>query len=212
MSTLNKPLNKILEMNSTLTLKTACGAGILPYVDEIARLRITIFREFPYLYDGSEAYEQDYLKTYTESDDSIAVLIMDRNKLVGVSTGLPMEDEEDDFKRPFLERGYNPAAIFYCGESILEKEFRGRGIYKQFFEERESHARRLNRFQWICFCSVQRPAGHPLRPDDYRPLDHIWQTYGYEKHPELTTTYRWKDIDEKTESDKPMVFWVKELE
>lgn len=198
-------------MQHSLSIKTVTGPDIEPYTNDLALLRIEIFREFPYLYDGSLEYEKSYLDTYIQSDRSIAVLVFDNDNLVGASTGLPMEDEEEDFKRPFVDKDYDPATVFYCGESILKKKYRGRGIYSRFFEERESHAKRLGEFRWICFCAVQRPADHPLRPDNYQPLDPIWQKYGYDKHPELTTTYRWKDIDEEPESDKTMEFWMKEI-
>lgn len=195
----------------TLSITTVTGTDLKPFITDLAQLRIEVFREFPYLYDGDLDYEESYLDTYLQSDKSIAVLVFDKGRLVGASTGLPMDHEVEDFKRPFLEQCHDPSTVFYCGESILKKEYRGRGIYRRFFEERESHAKRLGGFRTICFCAVHRPADHPLRPEDYRPLDPIWQKFGYEKHPELTTTYRWKDIDEELESDKVMVFWLKKI-
>ena len=198
-------------MPDSLTLKTETGRGIEKYLHDLAKLRIEVFREFPYLYDGSLEYEKTYLETYTQSAQSIAVLVFDGDQLVGASTGLPMDHEEDDFKRPFTQQGYDPETVFYCGESILKEEFRGRSIYRRFFEERELHAQRLGGFQRICFCAVQRPDSHPLRPNNYQPLDPVWQKFGYKKHPDLTTTYRWKDVDEDSESEKTMVFWMKEI-
>lgn len=195
----------------TLSITTVTGTELKPIITSLAQLRIEVFREFPYLYDGDLDYEETYLDTYLQSDKSIAVLVFDDDQLVGASTGLPMDHEVEDFKRPFLEQGYDPSTVFYCGESILKKEYRGRGIYRRFFEERESHAKRLGGFRTICFCAVQRPAEHPLRPDHYQPLDPVWQKFGYEKQPELTTTYRWKDVDEELESGKKMVFWMKEI-
>lgn len=194
-----------------ISIKTVAGRDLEPFITDLAHLRIEVFREFPYLYDGSLEYELSYLNTYLQSSQSIAVLVYDDGRLVGASTGLPMNHEEEEFKRPILKGGYDPASVFYCGESILKKEYRGRGIYRKFFDERESHAKQLGGFNTICFCAVQRPADHPLRPDDYRPLDPVWKKFGYKKHPEFTTTYRWKDIDEESESDKTMVFWMKEI-
>jgi len=194
-----------------LTIKTFTGWGIMPHIPDLARLRIRVFRDFPYLYDGSLEYEESYLSTYLESPDSLAVIVFDGAKAVGASTALPMEDETEEFKRPFIKQGYNPEEIFYCGESVLMKEYRGRGLYSRFFKEREDHASRLGRFRLVCFCGVVRPDDHPLRPPNYRPLDPIWESYGYTRHPELTTTYRWKDIEKEEETDKEMVFWLKGL-
>lgn len=196
---------------SSHTIRIVHGKEIELHLEALAALRIEIFREFPYLYDGSFEYEKNYLKTYVNSPESIAVLIFDGDRMVGASTGLPIADETDEFKAPFLQNGYHPDRIFYCGESILKQHYRGRGIYSVFMRERENHAKQIGRFEKICFCGVVRPENHPLRPDDYRPLDLIWTKFGYQKHPDLTTYYHWKDLDEETESAKKMVFWLKPL-
>jgi GNAT superfamily N-acetyltransferase len=200
-------------MTDSITIKRFTGQDpeLQRYLPDLARLRIEVFRDFPYLYDGSYEYEEKYLKTYTQSPESVIVLVLDGEKVVGATTGIPMEHETEEFQKPFLEHGYDPKKIFYCGESVLLKDYRGRGIYPKFFEEREGHARSLGRFDWSCFCCVQRPENHPRRPADYVPLDRVWSKFGYVKHPELTTTYTWKDLDEETESPKPMVFWLKPL-
>lgn len=59
-----------------LAIKTVSGKGIRPFLNDIARLRIDIFREFPYLYNGNTKYEQEYLETYVQSANSLAVLVM----------------------------------------------------------------------------------------------------------------------------------------
>ena len=184
---------------------------LLRYLPDLARLRIQVFRDFPYLYDGTVEYEEKYLKTYTDCAESVVVLVLDGERVVGATTGLPMDAETPEFQKPFLENGYDPGKIFYCAESVLLAAYRGRGIYPKFFAEREGHARSLGRFDLVTFCCVQRPENHPLRPLDYVPLDRIWSKFGYVKHPELATTYTWKDVDEAEESPKPMVFWIKSL-
>ncbi len=196
---------------SSHTIRIVHHKEIELHLEALAALRIEVFREFPYLYDGSLEYEKNYLKTYVNSPDSIAVLVFDGDQMVGASTGLPIADETDEFKTPFLQNGYSPDHIFYCGESILKQKYRGRGIYASFMKERENHAKQIGRFDSICFCGVVRPDNHPLRPDNYRPLDPIWTKFGYQKHPELTTCYHWKDLNEETESAKKMIFWLKPL-
>ena len=46
-------------MPDSLTLKTETGRGIEKYLHDLAKLRIEVFREFPYLYDGSPEYEKN---------------------------------------------------------------------------------------------------------------------------------------------------------
>ena len=187
------------------------GAQIEPHIDELARLRIRVFREFPYLYDGSLSYEIDYLSTYVRSADSLCVLVRDGDQVVGASTALPLSDEDEAFQRPFVEAGWNLERLFYFAESVVLPAWRGRGLGVRFFAEREAHARSLARFDWCAFCAVQRPSNHPRRPVDYQPLDDFWHRRGYRHHRDLYTEYHWRDLDEAEASAKPMSFWLKEL-
>ncbi|WP_027857338.1 GNAT family N-acetyltransferase [Marinobacterium jannaschii] len=187
------------------------GAAIGPYIDNLAQLRIRVFHEYPYLYEGSLAYERQYLKTYAASADSLFVLALDKDKVVGAATGIPMADETSEFKQPFLQQGIDPEKVFYFGESVLLPEYRGRGIGVRFFQERERYARLLQRFELCCFCAIERPDNHPLRPADYSPLNQFWRNRGYVHHPELRTEYSWQEIGESEESAKPMSFWIKAI-
>ena len=47
-----------------LEITSLKGKQILDHIDKLAQLRIAIFKEYPYLYDGNFLYEQKYLKTY----------------------------------------------------------------------------------------------------------------------------------------------------
>ncbi|WP_207886039.1 GNAT family acetyltransferase [Pseudomonas sp. 30_B] len=192
-------------------IRLLSGGAIRPFIDDLARLRITVFREFPYLYEGTPEYEANYLDTYVRSPWSLCVLVLDGDHVVGASTGLPLADETDEFQRPFLEQGWNPERIFYFGESVLLPAYRNTGLGLRFFEERERYARGLQRFDWCAFCAVQRPPDHPARPAGYRTLDEFWRRRGFTPHPELHTEYHWRDVGESGESAKPMSFWLKEL-
>lgn len=186
------------------------GDEILPFIDDLARLRIGVFRAFPYLYEGSLDYERDYLATYARSTESLFVLALDGETIVGASTGIPMREETEAFRAPFLDSGRDPDRIFYFGESVLLPAYRGRGVGVRFFAEREAHALRGG-FDCCCFCAVERPADHPLRPQDHAPLDGFWHRRGYRHHPDLRTTFSWRDVGEAEETAKPMSFWLKEI-
>lgn len=177
---------------------------------DVARLRIDVFRAYPYLYDGDLAYEEQYLAPYLESPDAIVVGAWDGARLVGVSTGAPMEDHAEDFAAPFAAQGVDLSTIFYCAESVLLPEYRGQGIGGRFFDEREAQARRLGR-SFVCFCAVVRPDDHPRRPPGYQPLDGFWRARGFAPMPGVTSSYRWRDIGDADESAKPMQFWGRAL-
>ncbi|WP_438765128.1 GNAT family N-acetyltransferase [Kushneria sp. TE3] len=188
------------------------GAQIRQWLDELAALRIRVFREFPYLYDGTLAYERDYLETYAQSDDSLCVLVLDGEQVVGMSTALPLAHEDEAFKRPFVEQGIAVETVCYFGESILLPECRGQGLGVRFFEAREAHARRLPGVRHTAFCAVERPVDHPLRPANYQPLDSFWRKRGYTPKPELYARYEWQDIDALVPDHKTLRFWLKTLD
>lgn len=194
---------------SILQLRRFTGDQLGAYLDDVARLRIEVFRDFPYLYDGNMEYERRYLQTYLRCPQAVVVVAFDGASVVGASTALPLVFEEDNFKRPFIDNGYDPADVFYCAESVLRKDYRGRGLGVRFFDEREAHARELGDFGYYAFCSVVRPADHPLRPQAYEPLDQFWQKRGYQKHPALRARYSWKDTDQGVETSKDLEFWLK---
>jgi len=196
-------------MAKNIRIERWSGAALEQFIPELARLRIEVFRDFPYLYDGNIDYEKKYLQTYIDCPESVIVIAFDGDTVVGASTAIPMKYETDELKKPFIEQGYPLDEVFYCSESVLNKAYRGLGIGVKFFEQREAHAESLGGFKHICFCCVERPVDHPRRPIDYVPLDQFWNKRGYVKHPELDTIYCWKDLDDIDETPKPMTFWLK---
>ena len=196
-------------MSKQIRIERKSGAALERHIPDLARLRIEVFRDFPYLYDGDFEYEKKYLQTYLDCPESVIVLAFDGEEVVGASTAMPMKNETAEIQKPFIENGYNLEEVFYCSESVLNKNYRGLGIGVRFFEEREAHAAELGGFKHITFCCVERPIEHPRRPADYVPLDAFWNKRGYVKHPELHTSYVWKDLDDTEETAKRMTFWLK---
>lgn len=195
----------------SITLTTVTGEDILPFIADAARLRISVFREYPYLYDGTLDYEQKYLRTYSRSPGSVFVVARDGRRVVGVSTGTPLAAETEEVQRPFLEAGIPVAEVFYFGESVLEPACRGQGIGVRFMEAREAHARSLPGITRAAFCAVERAADHPQRPPHFVPLDEFWRRRGFAKT-DLRTEFTWKETGESAESPKAMIFWMKNLQ
>lgn len=181
---------------------------ILPLIPKLAELRIKVFHDFPYLYEGSLDYEKNYLKIYTESLRSVVVAAFDSDKLIGAATALPLSDEADYVQAPFLKAGIATDDIYYFGESVLLKEYRGKGLGHLFFDGREAAALKYE-FKFTAFCAVERPADHPMRPDHYSPLDEFWKKRGYEKRNELKSKFSWTDIGQSIETIKTMTYWMK---
>ncbi len=179
-------------------------------VDEIAGLRIEVFRAFPYLYDGDAGYERRYLETYLRSAGAVVIGAFDGGELVGAVTASPLADHFEAFAEPFAAHGLEPADWFYFGESVLLARYRGAGVGVRFFEERE-RAAAAQGFRRCVFSAVVRPADHPLRPAGYEPLDAFWTKRGYARIDGLATGFSWRDVGEAEESVKPMEYWAKTL-
>lgn len=176
---------------------------------DIAVLRIRIFRDFPYIYDGSLEYEVKYLDRYLKANNAKFIGVFSEDKqLVGVATCLPLIEEEDFVKSPFIKAGFKPEEVFYFGESVLLSEYRGKGLGHKFFDEREKVAGTFNS-RFTAFCAVNRPLNHPLRPSNYRSLDDFWKSRGYEKQNQLISHFEWKDLDQSVETEKEMIYWMR---
>jgi GNAT superfamily N-acetyltransferase len=195
----------------TIRVAALTGEELAAGIAAVARLRIAVFRHWPYLYDGTMDYESGYLSTFAEAEGAIIVAAYDGDAIVGCATAAPLAEVDDAFSAPFRDRGREIARIFYCGESVLLPAYRGRGLGHAFFERREAQARSLGGFTHSTFCSVVRPPDHPLRPKTYVPLDAFWHKRGYRQAEGLITHFTWKDIDQAVETAKPMQFWMKAL-
>ena len=190
---------------------TKKGKAIRSVFDDLAGLRIAVFRDFPYLYEGSVAYEKEYLAPYIESERSMLFAVYSGQQMVGATTCIPLIDETAAIRRPLEEAGFDINTIFYFGESILLSPFRGMGLGHRFFDEREAHARSFGTYRKACFFSVEREPNHPLKPINYRSNVEFWKKRGYTEQAALRATIDWPDIGELASTPKTLVCWIRDL-
>lgn len=195
-----------------IRVERVAGRDLAPWLDDVARLRVAVFRDWPYLYAGDFDYERGYLQAYARSAGSVVVLALDGERVVGASTGLPLADDTIEFQRPFLDAGRPVDDVFYFGESVLLPDYRGRGLGHAFFDHREAHARALGGFRWTAFCAVDRAADDPRRPPGHRGNEAFWAKRGYLRQPGMTVRLAWQEIGEAAPSEKPLTFWLRSLD
>ncbi len=193
-----------------LRLETLAGAALRPHIPALSRLRVQVFRDWPYLYAGDAGFEATYLATYAESPRAAVVLAMDGDMPVGAATCQPMAETHGPVAPAFRKRGLDPARYCYFGESVLLPDYRGQGIGVRFFEAREAHARTLA-LPAACFCAVVRNLNDPRKPRDYQPLDDFWRRRGYAPRRDISITFHWREVGDDRDTPHSLSFWVKEL-
>jgi hypothetical protein len=98
-----------------VTVDFFTGAAMRPYLPALARLRIAVFRAWPYLYDGELNEEQIYLSELARSPRGGLAVAFDGTMPVGCSTCLPLTDAEPGIQAPFLAAALDPGRYFYFG-------------------------------------------------------------------------------------------------
>jgi GNAT superfamily N-acetyltransferase len=193
-----------------ISVRVLTGSALDAALEDVAALRIKVFRDWPYLYDGDLDYERGYLDSYRTSAGAVLVGAFDGRRLIGAATGTPMADHAEEFSAPFRDVPVPMARIFYGAESVLLPDYRGRGLGHRFFDLREDHAR-AGGFTHFAFCSVIRPEDHPLRPASPRSNDAFWRSRGYAPLSGVIAQFHWADLGEAAQSAKPLQFWMRAL-
>jgi GNAT superfamily N-acetyltransferase len=184
--------------------------AITEYIDTIAKLRIDIFKEFPYLYDGDLHYEQNYLKKFSHAKDAIAVILKADDEVVGVVTGLPLRYEEDAMQRPWKETNFNIDTIYYFSEILLYADYRNQGLGKELLNTAQEWIESARKYNFFTLATVDRDRS--LAPDGYQPSNNFWIDHGYNKLNDIVSHISWRDIHKDQEDAKPMLFWIKKIQ
>jgi GNAT superfamily N-acetyltransferase len=198
-------------VNMPLRLSIFVGRDMAALLPDLARLCTIVFREWPHLYDGDGRYDLGHLQALVASPRAALIIAYDDDRPVGASTCLPLVDATANVQAPFLERHLPLKRFFYFAGSVLLRPYRGHGTGTRFFALREAHARTVSDCDFVCFCTIQRPDHHPLRPIDTKPLDVFWRRQGYVPAPDLRCTMTWREIGKTRDSQIPLLFWLKPL-
>lgn len=192
-------------------IRSFTGSGLKPYLHSIAKLRMEVFKDYPYCEEPDLDREIHYLRKVFANKEAIGVLIFDNTTLVGASIGYPLSIEEPALLLPFQERHLHIDSYYFFADSTLLKQYRGRGMGHHFFDAREVHAAHNKKYKHVCFCVPDCPDRDPARPKDYIPLDDFWRKRGYVHHSEMKCLLPWKNCEDPTVIQKPFSFWIKDL-
>ncbi|QVL55435.1 MAG: GNAT family N-acetyltransferase [Simkaniaceae bacterium] len=198
-------------MNKKIELFQLIGNKILPYIAEIAKLRIQIFHEWPYLYEGCLEYEKKHLQTYTKTQESLVIIAKHGNRIIGAVTGVPAKDSMQEVQKALENASFPLETTYYLGEILLLDEYRGSGIGSQLYRFFEDSVRKKNRYHTVVLCEINRSDTDKRKPLSYEGLDVFWHHFQYKRSAKIKTSFSYQEIGSDKETPHPMVFWEKHL-
>lgn len=199
-----------MDDNMEITGQLLTGAAIAGALDDLATLRLDIFQEYPYLYQGRREDELTYLATYAEAPEACVILTCDGLSVIGAATGMPLIHEDVQMREAFAGTTFTPEDIYYVGELLLRPAYRNCGLGQMLLARLESHIRSLGSYCTLTCATVEHPDDHPLRPPDYIPIKRFLARTGFARLPGVTAHFIWRETD-GVKRDHPMQFWSKEL-
>ena len=194
----------------TIKEQLLTGRSAAKRADSIASLRLDIFREYPYLYDGNREDELDYLQMYAKKPGAFVVEVTESGTIVGAATGIPLCHETEELIKPFSDSSYSIEEIFYVGELLFYPAYRNLGLGKRLITRIEQHVRSLGKYRYLLCATIVRSDSHPSCPAGYLPIDSFLARTGFSKLVGITTNLSWREID-GIKQDHAMQFWLKPL-
>lgn len=193
-----------------ITEQLLTGAAIADVLDDLATLRLDIFREYPYLYEGRREDELNYLGTYAEAPDACVILAYDGSAVIGATTGMPFIHEDAQLRDAFAGTALPLDEVYYVGELLFRPAYRNSGLGRKLLDRLGIHIRSLGRYRTLTCATVERPTDHPLRPRDYIHITRFLARTGFARLSGVTTHFIWRETD-GVKRDHPMQFWSKDL-
>lgn len=184
------------------------GKDLTAYFTELTELRLTVFREYPYLYEGDPAFEKQYLSLFARSKDAFVILAKKGDRTIGAISGLPLVTAQKEIRQIFS----GPIDDIYAlCDIVVLKEYRSQKIGSHLYFEFEKVLKKLSTYRKLVFWQAVKPKGDPKRPPDYFPLDSFWKKQGFVKRPDLHCTLTWKEIGDREPTPKLFEFFIKVL-
>jgi len=193
-----------------ITERVLTGEAIVDHLDELATLRLDIFKEYPYLYSGRREDELAYLAGYVEKPGACVILAEDDGAVIGAATGMPLVHEQSSLREPFAATPYPQDEVYYVGELLFRQNYRSHGLGRRFLARMENHIRALGPFRKVICATVERPIDHPARPYNHIPITYFLDRTGFVRLAGVVTHFSWLEID-GAKRDHIMQFWVKDL-
>lgn len=180
------------ENNNSYSIKLLTKEEVTPLLPFVANLRINIFREYPYLYEGNFKEEMDDLEHCAKLPKNALAIAYHEDTPVGFLYGIPLVEFAPHFENSvldlFKEKNLEPESCYYFADIIILPEHRGNNLSKKLFDALEMYAQEQG-YRSASFITESHES-HPLKPINYKSLDPLWNSLQYKKT-DLTSYGSW---------------------
>ena len=145
-----------------LSFRTYIGPEIAQVVEPFARLRIAVFRDWPYLLRRRSRLRTPLPRRLRPWRHDPCRRLPWRSHGRRLHRECHYPTTPTTSPTPSRPSRKTSTLSFMVLNPFYLSEFRGQGTYRRFFTKREAHARARN-FTYSTFCGVRRPDDHPLR-------------------------------------------------
>lgn len=172
------------------------ASPIIEYINEI-------YQNPPYLYAGDDEKYREYLLEYMNDPEAVAQIVTDKDKIVGIALGIPLDRSRNLYKQPFQIT----KNLYYIGEFGLDAAYRGKGLEDKLLKNIEAVAKEKG-YNTLAIWELS-----PSSPSEKSPLLPLsfWEKSGFKEHPELRFLIYWTHIDEEKETEHKAVYWLKSI-
>jgi hypothetical protein len=199
----------------SIDIQTYFGTDLAKNISILGDFRLRYFKEYPYLYVGTEAEEQKHVAGYSAEPTArllVATDLEDSGKIVGVAIGTMLSSETDILQQSgeqLQKYGIIPDRCYYFDEMILDSVYRNKAIGKRMLIMLKNAGSKqgANRF---CFLAVAREPNDVRQPADYVDSNLIFRKFGFEKT-DVSVSFAWDTIQADgsvAKTSNQLNFWI----
>ena len=200
-----------MTQQSSIAIEVLKGNEVIPHLKRLIEIRLSFYRDYPYLYDGSIEDEENYLRMYGNSENTLLVVAKRDDEVVGAILGLPLPESPEENKEAFQDLEISPEDLFYLGDNIVIRELKIGNVQEQMYHQFEGAVNHLKKYRGIVVCEIERDVNDPKKITNDTFYEFAWHTQGFIREPNQIVNFSWKEIGDSKSSNHHMVFWRKSL-
>lgn len=181
-------------------------SAICDNIDTIAKLQSIIYNERPELYNTTTEIQSTHLKKVAQSKDSIAVMLTDNKKLVGIIIGLPLRYEQESIQKLWRQSQLDIDKIYYFSDLLLEKNYQKNHFRNELIDTAQEWIKSFNYYHFFTLNTIQSEDQHNV--DNKQFLS----TQGYKQLNDFDTSNAWNSSHNDQMHKQLLHFWIKKIQ